>query len=249
MRRRADNILANCGPIDIHCHRLIESADGQILSLDTHEFAGSDDAAIFLPNRPSEQSPGIALPSHQYFSLGIHPWFIERQDWQLALQTLAAVCRNSNLLAVGECGLDKCIATPIELQIEVFTRQIELAEHLGKPLIIHCVKAFNELIQLKKSRKAESVWIVHGVNAKPALAAQLIRHGCYLSFGAALLNPGSHAEHALVETPPDRLFLETDTADVPIGAIYATAAKMLGIDVAILRQQIQSNFKRVFLND
>jgi len=243
----------NCGPIDIHCHRLAEATDCQILSLDTHELAGSDDAAmpeaIFLPDRPSEQDPGIALPSNHYFSLGIHPWFIERQDWQSALRTLVATSLNPDMLAVGECGLDKCIATPMDLQIEVFTRQIELAEHLGKPLIIHCVKAFNELMRLKKTRKAQSVWIVHGFKAKPVLAAQLIKHGCYLSFGAALLNLGSHAGQALAETPPDRLFLETDSADVSISEIYAATAKMLRIDAATLRQQILSNFKRVFLND
>jgi TatD DNase family protein len=249
MRFRLDNVPSNCGWIDIHCHRLTDSADCQILSLDTHELADGDDSAVVLPHPLSGQSSSLALPSNRYFSLGIHPWFIERQDWQSALQILAAVCRKPNMLAVGECGLDKCIATPMNLQIEVFTRQIELAECLGKPLIIHCVKAFNELMQIKKSRKADSVWIVHGFNANPELAAQLIKQGCYLSFGAALLNSRSHAGQALAETPRDHLFLETDTADVTISEIYAAAAKMLDLDVAPLRRQILGNFKRVFLND
>ena len=254
MRHGIDNIPSKCELIDIHCHRLTESTDYQILSLDTHELGGGDDAAMLesnsLPYRPSEQSSGVALPSNCYFSIGIHPWFIESQDWQSALQILAAVGLNPNLLAVGECGLDKCIATPMNLQIEVFTRQIKLAEHLGKPLIIHCVKAFNELIQIKKARKAESVWIVHGFNANPVLASQLTKHNCYLSFGPALLNSRSHAIRALTETPPDRLFLETDAAeDVSISEIYAAAAKILKLDAATLRQQILSNFKRVFLND
>lgn len=235
MRHNVDNIPSNCELIDIHCHRLTKAFDCQILSLDTHQLSDNVD---------------VALPSECYFSLGIHPWFIERQDWQSALQILVDVGRNPNLLAVGECGLDKCIATPMNLQIEVFIRQIELAERFGKPLIIHCVKAFNELMQLKKSRKAVSAWIVHGFNANPLLAAQLTKHDCYLSFGVALLNSSSHAGRALTETPTDRLFLETDAAkDVSISEIYAAAAKILGLDAATLRQQILSNFKRVFLND
>ncbi len=244
---------SNCKLIDIHCHRAAVAGGLQILSLDTHEIADGDFGArpetTVLPNQSSEQSWDAALPSHHYFSLGIHPWFIERQDIATAIQLLNAAGRNPNLLAIGECGLDKSIGMPLELQVEVFTRQIELAEQLSKPLVIHCVKAFNELVQIKKTHKATSAWIIHGFNANPVLAAQLIKHGCYLSFGAALLNPRSHAGQVLAGIPPDRLFLETDTADVPIGAIYAAAAKMLGFEVATLQQQILRNFKRVFLND
>lgn len=216
------------GYIDSHCHRPRNHDDLEITSIDVRDFR-----------------PGDA--EHGFYTLGIHPWFIEGQDTAKAMEMLSAAGHDPNLLAIGECGLDKCIATPLELQIEVLIRQIELAERIGKPLIIHCVRAFNELLQIKKARKIQSNWIIHGFNANPKLAAQLIKHGCYLSFGSALLNPRSHAGNALALTPVDRLFLETDTSDLTIGEIYATAAKMLGIGEVTLRRQILNNFKRVFL--
>lgn len=218
------------GYINSHCHRSTNRDDLEIIGIDVRDF------------HPGDAERG-------FYTLGIHPWHIEDLDIATAMRLLDTVGHDPKLLAIGECGLDKCIDTPMIRQIEVFTRQIELAERLGKPLIIHCVKAFNELLEIKKKRKVASVWIIHGFNANPALAAQLIKHGFFLSYGSALLNPRSHAGQALAETPLDRLFLETDTADVPIGAIYAAAAKMLKIDAATLRQQILSNFKRVFLND
>jgi len=222
---------SECAYVDIHCHNANGIQTLEVLSIDTLDFDPT-------------------TTNNRFYSLGLHPWYIDRQDIQTALKKIASCDGDSKLLAIGECGLDKTITTPLSLQTEVFNAQIKLAEQLGKPLIIHCVRAYNELIQLKKSGNSTEIgWIIHGFNANPALADQLIKHGFYLSFGAALLNPCSRAGQALLETPQNRLFLETDTAELAIDAIYAAAAKMLGVDVATLRQQILDNFKRVFLND
>ncbi|CAG1021384.1 D-aminoacyl-tRNA deacylase [Methylococcales bacterium] len=255
MRHEFDILSPDGNLIDIHCHRQTPAGHVQIVSLDTMEFAAgpwtpSPDLIAPSNNESAAKTLLVDHESRRYFSLGIHPWFIERQDRNLALQTLANASQNPKLLAIGECGLDKCIATPMSLQIEVFTRQIECAEHIGKPLIIHCVKAFNELIQIKKTCKAGPAWIIHGFNANPVLAEQLINQGCYLSLGRALLNPRGKAGQVLTRMPLDRLFLETDAAeDTQIGAIYAAAAKIVGLDIATLQEQIHGNFKRVFLND
>ncbi|AMK78174.1 MULTISPECIES: TatD family hydrolase [Methylomonas] len=219
------------GYIDIHCHQTGANQTLEIISIGTQDF-------------------DLAATQIGFYSLGLHPWHLDQEDIETALGKISAASLDPNLVAIGECGLDKAIATPLTLQTTVFVSQIELASQLGKPLIIHCVRAFNELTRIKKSTpNAEIPWIIHGFNGNPALAEQLIRHGFYLSFGAALLNPLSHAGETLLSTPVDRLFLETDAANVSIDAIYAAAAKMLGLDIASLRQQILSNFKRVFLND
>ncbi|WP_020482489.1 TatD family hydrolase [Methylomonas sp. MK1] len=217
--------------IDIHCHQTGALQTVEILSITTQDF-------------------DVTATHNSFYSLGLHPWHLDEEDAETALGKISAASQDPHLLAIGECGLDKAIATPLAMQIPAFIHQIKLASQLGKPLIIHCVRAFDELIQIKKSTpNTETPWIIHGFNGKPALAEQLLRHGVYLSFGAALLNPRSHAGKALSGTPADHLFLETDAANVSIDAIYAAAAKMLGLDIATLRQQILSNFKRVFLND
>ncbi len=214
--------------IDIHCHQRSNQLGITVMSFDVSEF-----------NQSFADQP--------FYSLGLHPWFIEQQDRQVGLQ---AIANHHNLLAIGECGLDKSIHTPLALQIQVFEQHIELAKQWNKPLIIHCVRAFNELIQLKQANPDLKAWIIHGYNAKPPMAQQLIKHGFYLSLGKALLTENSNAQQTLSILPLERLFLETDAAnDISIGAIYAAAAKIAKIDVSTLKQQILANFQRVFLHD
>ncbi len=214
--------------IDIHCHHSSNQAALALISFDVSEF---------------DQQ----LAEKQFYSLGLHPWFIEQQDWQAELQ---AMVNHRNLLAIGECGLDKAISTPLAEQLTVFEQQIQLAKQWNKPLIIHCVRAFNELIQLKQANPDLKAWIIHGYNAKPPMAQQLIKHGFYLSLGKALLTENSNAQQSLLSLPLERLFLETDAAnDISISAIYAAAAKIVEIDVSTLKLQILANFQRVFLHD
>lgn len=240
-------------PIDIHCHRYANDGHFQILSRDVHELTNHSDGTLpnplTLTGQTSWQAQADLQPFAGYFSLGIHPWFIECQTVDTAFQTFARYEHHPKLLAIGECGLDKCIDTAMDKQIDIFTYQIKFAERIGKPLIVHCVRAYAELLQLKKSLAPTHPWIIHGFTGKPALAAQLLKHGCYLSFGKALLPAGSQASLAFKSSPINRLFLETDAADASIDTIYAAAAKIRGVDLANLRHQIHTNFINVFFND
>jgi TatD DNase family protein len=92
-------------------------------------------------------------------------------------------------------------------------------------------------------------WIIHGFIGKPELARQLIRQGCYLSFGQALLHGNANLCKVMAETPLDKLFLETDVAEISIREIYAAGAKILGLELEQLQQQLLSNFQRVFQHD
>lgn len=215
--------------LDIHCHR---SAEPQHVALVNEELTA------FKP-----------IGGRAVCSLGIHPWSIEGQNINNLLETLTFSADYPAVLAIGECGLDRAIATPISQQIDIFSQHILLAERLKKPLIIHCVRAYAEVLQLKKHLQPAQAWIMHGFSGKPALAGQLLQHGCYLSFGQGLLRQGP-AQDSLASTPVDCLFLETDAAhDVSISEIYAVAAKILALDVATLRRQIVANFHRVFMHD
>lgn len=232
--------------IDIHCHQYRQVGYLQILSLDTHELPNKADGILPKPQALNHRNQADLLHTDGYFSLGIHPWFIELQNIDTAFQTIASYMHHIQLLAIGECGLDKCIDTAMDKQIDIFSQQIKLAEQIGKPIIVHCVRAFSELLQLKKHLAPTQPWIIHGFTGKPALAEQLLKHGCYLSFGKALLQANSQASMALLTTPNDRLFFETDAADAAIDTIYSAAAKIRGIDIASLRHQILTNFKQVF---
>lgn len=214
--------------IDIHSHRKYNDGCFHILSLDTHEFDRLD----------SQESS---------FSLGLHPWFIDQQDCNQALEKIALAIKDDGLMAIGECGLDKLIKTPMNRQLNYFEAQAIMAKKSGKPLIIHCVRAFNELFQVAKKISINSPWIIHGFNAKKNIAAQLLNKGFYLSFGKALLNRNSNAALALQEAPLSQVFLETDDAQVELKLLYSTAAKIKQIDLTAFQNQIQLNFARVFV--
>lgn len=153
----------------------------------------------------------VSLPhgSNILFSAGIHPWDAGniRSVW---LDNMGIMLNFEQLVALGECGLDKNSPAPFEKQLEVFELQIKLSESHKKPMIIHCVGCFNELINLRKALNPKQPWIIHGFRGKPELADQLIRAGLYLSFGE-FFNPVS-----VTTTPIDRILVETDESEMSI---------------------------------
>jgi TatD DNase family protein len=126
-------------------------------------------------------------------------------------------------------------------QIELFQKQIQLAETLQKPLIIHCVKAYHLLLQLPSPKVPA---ILHGFNKGPKLAQQLLEKGYFLSFGKALLHPHSSAAQTLA-TLSGPFFLETDDAPDTIESIYHAAASLRKLSVDELKACIFANWKSV----
>ena len=175
------------------------------------------------------------FPRDEKLSCGIHPWYIQEGDVQLeALKNY--LDSSENIVAIGEAGLDK-LHSPVSLarQQDIFHQQALLAEEYGKPLLIHCVKAWEEVLREKKSLRPSVPWILHGFRGKGELARQLLREGFCLSFGLHF------QPSALREAWPERLFLETDEAEVGIGVIYREASAALGISLDELARQVEEN--------
>lgn len=175
------------------------------------------------------------------FSCGIHPWYIRTDMWEEQYDVFREWAEKESVRMIGEAGLDKDISTPLSLQAGVFEAQIRVSEQLEKPLLIHCVKAWDELIALRKKWKPVQPWIIHGFRKKGEQATQLLRQGFYLSFGEYV------HEGALKQAWPDRLLLETDEATVSIGEIYWRVASMLGLPVGEVAEGIQKTVDRLGL--
>ncbi len=151
-------------------------------------------------------------------SSGVHPW----EAHAVSSDTLDRLHRrvsHPRIVAIGECGLDKRATASMNVQQEIFARQARFAEEAAKPLLIHCVGCFHELLRLRKEWRPTRLWIIHGFRGKPQLARQLLQAGCALSFGERF-NPES-----VRVTPLDRLFVETDESRLPIDDIYARVAR------------------------
>jgi TatD DNase family protein len=208
------------------------------LNVHTHKNAAANSIE-------SHYSGFEAVPPAGYHSVGLHPWYI-KQQWNNEFEKLKAIATQKNIAAIGECGLDKICPTDFALQQTVFTAQIQLANKINKPLIIHCVKAFDEVLHLLQQQQNIVPVIFHGFNKSAALAQQLIHKGSYLSFGKALQQPRMQAVLKLL--PVNKIFLETDDAAVPIEEIYHLAAQTLQIDINALSLQLQKNANAVFGN-
>lgn len=194
---------------DSHTHRLSRNA---IVDLDPVDM-----------RQGVRKNTPVLLRGYTY-SVGIHPWNVFSVT-PADLRLLRSLAASPSVIAIGETGLDAISVPKITLpaspglfsspspstRAEILASQTALlqihyglSEALRKPLILHIVKAFPEIIALKKSWRPSCPWIIHGFRGKPQLARELLAHGFYLSFGSKY-NP-----EALALTPPSRLLRETD---------------------------------------
>ncbi len=157
---------------------------------------------------------------------------------------LKELSTQKNLIAIGETGLDKVCSADYEIQKRVFELQLEFANSHNKPLIIHSVKGWNELIPLLNRAKVPCV--MHGFSEGAQLTHRLIDIGCYFSVGKSILNPSPRFLDAIKLIPLTSLFLETDVSLIPIEEIYHEMAKILNLPVDLLKIQIYSNFTSLF---
>lgn len=209
-------------------------------NLHTHVFTNQPNILELVNQYPQEFD--ASMP---FYSIGIHPWFIVDDRVESDLQIIESKLQEPNCLAAGECGLDKRIDVPMELQQSVFEKQLLLAEKYKKPVVIHCVAAFQELIDTKNRMQITVPILIHGFSKKEQLAKQLLDNGFYISFGKyLLLNP--ELESVFKMMPDDRFFLETDTVEEGIQEVYALAAKYKNLNIKELQNIIRTNFNKVF---
>jgi len=179
------------------------------------------------------------------YSIGIHPWHIIENNVEEELLFIKSKLEDKKCLAIGECGLDKKIEIPFELQEQVFKKQLALAEKFKKPVVIHCVSSFQEIIAIKKELQIKVPMIIHGFSKKQELAKQLLDNGFYLSFGKYLLqNP--QLESVFQSIPNDRFLLETDTIDAEIQKVYQVASEYKNIEIEQLKHIVETNFRSIF---
>ena len=196
--------------IDIHTHN--HSADSRLAILN---------CSAYIPGRR--------------ISLGLHPWHATT-EWRKLFAAVEEHAGEENVAAIGECGIDTLRST---LAIEEQTAQLRahalLAEKVRKPLILHCVKAYDNIITLHKEISPSQPWIIHGFRGKPQQATQLTKRGFYLSFGAKF------NEDSLKATPIEKLFIESDDSQQHITEIYAAIAMALGTPVEELARHTMAN--------
>ncbi|MNK00113.1 putative deoxyribonuclease YcfH [compost metagenome] len=214
------------------------------LDIHTHQIKQQQEV-VAIQSLSLTESTFLAMPKTKPISIGIHPWYGKLEELPKNMKYLKVLTRQKNVKLIGECGLDKLKGEAMENQLQMLEAQVTLAEELQKPLILHCVKAFDELIALKKRLQPSVPMIIHGFNKKHEMAEQLINQGFYLSFGAAVLK--SEEVAFALEKIDQPFFLETDEAVVDIKEIYTKVAEIKKISLDELKDIIFANWKKIGL--
>ena len=212
----------------------------KFINLHTHQFSNDSNVLEVVNQYPWEFGPNIPT-----YSIGIHPWYIDENRLLSDLDCIEEKLKETSCLALGECGLDKRIVIPLETQIQVFHQQLDLVQNTEKPIILHCVAAYQEIISIKKDRNIQNPMIIHGFSKNEQVAQSLLSNGCYLSFGKYLMrNPD--LEKVFTFAPENKILLETDTIEEAIFDVYEKAAKIKGITMDEMKNKIFKNFKSIF---
>ena len=179
------------------------------------------------------------------YSCGAHPWNITEDNIDVMIGKVKEYASLPHVIAIGEAGFDRLRGADEMLQERAFIEQVKISEELKKPLFIHCVKAWDDLLGSHKKIRPEMNWIIHGFRGRTELAEQLLGKGFYLSpWVEWAIRPESTT--TLKSIPLNRLFLETDGFDIDIEPVYRVVAEHLQIELEVLKSSIYNNFYNVF---
>ncbi len=212
--------------IDIHTHRPVNSEEIQSVP------------SLFLQDVDSTH------PEYPRFSAAIHPWHASQFTPDKVGEMLENIATAPGIIAIGETGLDKACSTDYQLQKLIFGLHLDFAVNHHKPLIIHAVRSWNDLIISLRHTKIPV--IIHGYSGGKELTKQLIDLGFYLSVGESVLRTTPRFRESLQLIPLTSLFLETDESGEDIRKIYHEISQLRGLSPEEFKIQIFKNFKTVF---
>lgn len=212
--------------IDIHTHSSKQL--NEIIAVKNIDLGNDEEYDSFIPT----------------CSVGIHPWHIFPTKLVKQFFQLEDLCKEENVVAVGEIGLDKMIETSMDLQTRVLEQQIEIADYYQKPVIIHCVRAYSELIVIKKKTKTNIPFIIHGFNKNEQILQELLKNNFYISIGVGFMQK-QNALELLNLIPLEKLFLETDMNNTAIQAIYIAVSEKLNISIFEFKRLIEINYQTI----
>jgi TatD DNase family protein len=182
------------------------------------------------------------------YSVGLHPWHVKKDLIKPALDAIEDAAKESFVVAIGETGLDRATEIELKLQEEVFISQLEIAERSKKPVMLHAVRSYSDMIAIRKKNHFTTPWIFHGYTGNYIIARQLMDLNCYLSFGKFLFNSKSNVPDLFIELPKEYMFLEIDDSNLTIQEVYRHASFLKACDIREMQQTILNNFNRCFFD-
>ncbi|MEZ4386016.1 MAG: TatD family hydrolase [Candidatus Krumholzibacteriia bacterium] len=214
--------------VDTHCHLTFPPLCDQLAAVLAHaRQAGVARVVVPAYDPPSWAQVSALADAHPgvvFAAYGLHPWVA---DQALDLDGLATLLSRPGTVALGEVGLDGKIAGPsVAAQLPVLEAQLALAHDLGKPVILHCRGAFEELLAVLGRFTPRLRGVVHAWSRGPELARRFLALGLHLGIGGAATRPNARQLHATVTSVPlERLLLETDAPSIGLDGVDPIACE------------------------
>lgn len=222
--------LTNIDFIDIHSHKKL-----------------SDLNELIVQNIHAYELDDFYFQTSKFYSIGIHPWFINEHNANRELQKIEFLAGNNNhIIAIGEAGIDRVNSVELDLQKDIFIKQVEISESIKKPMIIHCVRAYMDILEIRKKMKVTMPWIFHAYSENLNIAQKLVNENCYLSIGSRILNDTGKLSEVLENIDINYIFAETDEFEGKISKIYQKIAEIKKMSIVNLQNQLKMNFNSVF---
>ncbi len=192
----------------------------------------------------AQETKNFNFNKKYFYSIGLHPW---HADIKINFDIIEKkISDNKNIIAIGEIGLDKYKKIPLNLQIDIFIKQIKIAKKYNLPVIIHCVRAIQEIIEIKKDISPNNTWIFHNFNKNTTTAERLLKNNFILSFGDILLKNNTKIIESIKNINVNNILLENDNSNIPIYDIYKQISLIKNINIHKLKSIINKNFNRTF---
>lgn len=198
--------------VDTHCHLADRAYDADRAEVLARAWAGGVTRIVMVGESPDAADRALALAAADprlVLTAGIHPH--DASTWAPEVeQGLRARLREPRVVAVGEMGLDYHYDhSPRAVQQAVFRAQLQVAAEVGKPVVIHAREADDDVAAILREHQSVRA-ILHSFSSGPALLRAGLDLGHYVSFSGMVTFKNWRLDRAILETPADRLLIETD---------------------------------------
>jgi len=241
--------------IDSHCHldfaELADDIDNVLNRARKNGVAGFVVPSVSEPHW-SRLLQLCADHADLYPALGLHPCF-KHPDLENSLLRLERELQNrSELVAVGEIGLDLFIPdADLDAQLGVLIPQLTLAKTYQKPVLLHVRKAHDQMLKQLRQLKLERAGLVHAFSGSEQQAREYLKLGFRLGIGGAVTyERATKLRNLVAKLPLDSFVLETDSPDMPLSGYqgqvnYPERLVEVAAAVAQIRQQPLTEIARI----
>lgn len=206
----------------------------------THHGDGSADTVAVRNIMSGEEIPAHFTPN-TLFSAGIHPWQATSDKMKWLKAELILTAAHPHVVLIGEAGFDRLKGPSPDIQRDLFRFQCQLAEEMHKPMVIHCVRGWDDLLSARREIKPVMPWVIHGFRGGRQLAESLAGEGFWFSLGLSGLR-----DEILESVSHDRLLLETDDTEGSIADVYVRLSALADQDAGQSAELIRTNFNNLF---